>query len=257
MVLEKCKQKSASKVQAKCKQECKQSAKQSASKVQAKVQAKCKAKCKQSASKSASKAKSASKVQAKCKPIRTRKGASKVQAKLVSRYICSRSLVLGPWSLAAMRLGCDCMGGFCSCQLPYAVQIARDWDRWCGERHRQWLIEIRQRSRMADEQELFSTCGCIGDCANCADRNPPPKRDNPPSAKRRRVCDNPRFCVDRRCLCHLWHNRTRLNTVSEFMQVFPSLSGGKLFCRALFFHLGTLVESRTSRSHRVLYYIDQ
>ncbi len=64
------------------------------------------------------------------------------------------------------------MGGFCSCQLPYAVQIARDWDRWCGERHRQWLIEIRQRSRMADEQELFSTCDCIGGCANCADRNP-------------------------------------------------------------------------------------
>ena len=120
---------------------------------------------------------------------------------LVSRYICASpaSLVSSlsvlrdiPWSVAAMGLGCDCRGGFCSCRFPAATRMARAEDRWLRFLKRQ----RQQRQRWLDAKrsdEPFSTCVCISGC-NCP---------RTPLAKRRRLCDDPRSCFDMRCLCHL------------------------------------------------------
>ncbi len=112
-----------------------------------------------------------------------------------------------PWSVAAMGLGCDCRGGFCSCRLPAATRMARAEYRWLRFLKRQ----RQQRQRWLDAKrsdEPFSTCVCISGC-NCP---------RTPLAKRRRLCDDPRSCFDMRCLCHLWLRHILLNAASYFVE---------------------------------------
>ena len=96
--------------------------------------------------------------------------------------------------LAAMPL-CNCVGGpdprrpVCECSLPQHVQEWRDYQRQLREQFRDWLAVVNARP---PDRDPHCSCECInGIGCNCP---------RTPLAKRRRLCDDPRSCFDKRCL---------------------------------------------------------